>query len=214
MLADDDALAREAIAELFAHEPGFGPVVTCSNELDLTAHLDSNPDLILLAETLAGPNSARLFRVVAERAPLLVISRGDVEDLLLPALEAGALGVVPTTVTFPEFVHTVRAALRGEACVPRGMLGSLLRGLIDRRRRDDEAMARYGRLTAREREVLQMLVRGADLDAISSRLFVSPQTVRSHLQHVLEKLDVHSRADAVAFVLDHDLLEPALQDPL
>ena len=142
-----------------------------------------------------------------------MLARGNVEAVLLPALEAGALGVVPTTVAYPELVQTVRAALRGEACVPRGMLGSLLRGLIERRRSDDQATARYGRLTPREREVLQMLARGSDLDTIAGSLVVSPQTVRSHLQHVLEKLDVHSRADAVAFVLDHDLLEPAPERP-
>ncbi len=90
--------------------------------------------------------------------------------------------------------------------MPRGMLGGLLRELIERRRRDEEVHARYRRLTGREREVLALLAAGDYVDRIARRLFISPQTVRSHVQRILDKLEVHSRAEAVALAIDHDLL--------
>ena len=157
----------------------------------LSDSLDSGPDYPVCGE------SARV-------APVLVLARGPADAVLLPALEAGALGVVAATSTYAELVDSVRAALRGEACIPRGMLGSLLRDLIERRRREDESLARYRRLSARERDVLGMLARGSDVKDIAAALVLSPQTVRSHVQHVLDKLEVHSRTAAVDFVLEHD----------
>ena len=62
-------------------------------------------------------------------------------------------------------------------------------------------------LTAREREVLAMLVEGASSQDIARRLFVSLHTVRSHVQSVLTKLQVHSRLEAVAFAVQHEIIE-------
>ena len=164
-------------------------------------------DLVLIAESLdAGPDY-RLCAETAQAVPVLLLARGPAESVLLPALKAGALGVVAMTATYAELATSVRAALRGEPSIPAGMLGALLRDLIEMRRRDDQAVARYRRLTERERDVLALLARGSDVGDIATALVLSPQTVRSHLQHVLGKLEVHSRAEAVEYVLEHDLLD-------
>lgn len=207
VLADDDVLARTALAELLGGEPDLASVSECEGLEQLREALRSPTDLVLLADSLDTPPDYPVCAESAQSANVLVLARRDAEAVLLPALEAGALGVVAGTETYAELVLVVRAALRGEACVPRGMLGSLLRDLIVRRRRDDETLTRYRRLTGRERDVLRMLALGADVNDIAGTLVLSPQTVRSHLQHVLDKLDVRSRADAVAFVLEHALLD-------
>ena len=215
VLADDDGLARSCLAELLSGEAGLGSVVECDGADQLRVALHSDTHLVLLADTLEPAHDYRLCAQTAESAPVLVLARGHAETALLPALEAGALGVVAMTSTYAELVESVRSALRGEACVPRGMLGSLLRDLIERRRRDDQALARYRRLTDRERDVLRMLADGADVKDIATALVLSPQTIRSHLQHVLDKLEVHSRAEAVGFVLEHALMDqPPLEGQL
>ena len=83
------------------------------------------------------------------------------------------------------------------------MLGGLLGNLIERRRRDAGATARFERLTRREREILALIARGEDRDEIADRLVISPQTARTHIQNVLTKLEVHSRIDAARFAHDH-----------
>ena len=207
VLADDDGLARTALAELLGGEPDLGPVAECDGLDQLREALRAPTDLVLLADSLDSGPDYLVCGESARTAPVLVLARGQAEAVLLPALEAGALGVVAGTETYAELVLIIKAALRGEACVPRGMLGSLLRDLIERRRRDDQTLTRYRRLTGRERDVLRMLARGADVSDIAQALVLSPQTVRSHLQHVLDKLEVHSRAEAVGFVLEHDLMD-------
>jgi two-component system nitrate/nitrite response regulator NarL len=87
------------------------------------------------------------------------------------------------------------------------MLGPLLSRLILRRREQDDALRRAGRLTRREREVLALLAEGGDNDAIAQRLVISPQTARTHIQNVLSKLGVHSRLEAAAFVIQNGILE-------
>lgn len=68
---------------------------------------------------------------------------------------------------------------------------------------DEESVARMALLTSREREVLDLMCEGRDGAAIAEALFLSPTTVRNHIQHVLAKLDVHSRAEAVAMAMRH-----------
>lgn len=211
VLADDDALARSALVELLSAEPDQWGVTECGRPEELGEVLGSSVDLVLLADSLESGEAYEVCSASALLAPVLVLARGPAEAVLLPALEAGALGVVAMTATYSELVASVRAALRGEVCIPPGMLGSLLRDLIERRRRDDQTLARYRRLTTRERQVLGLLARGADVNDMASELVLAPQTIRSHLQHVLDKLEVHSRAEAVEFVLEHDLLDAALE---
>ena len=80
------------------------------------------------------------------------------------------------------------------------MLGTLLHRLIQRRRERDEALRRMAGLTRREREVLALLADGGDNETIADRLFISPETARTHIQNVLGKLRVHSRLEAASFV--------------
>jgi DNA-binding NarL/FixJ family response regulator len=125
---------------------------------------------------------------------LLVDDEGNEESLLL-AIEAGVDGYVASTSDIGE---AVRALSRGESVIPPAMLGPLLRRLIERRREAAVVAEYLVQLTPREREVLLLLVEGLDQGAISRSLFISPDTARTHIQRVLRKLGVHSRAEAIS----------------
>jgi DNA-binding NarL/FixJ family response regulator len=86
------------------------------------------------------------------------------------------------------------------------MLGALLHRLIYRRREQDDALRMISRLTRREREVLGLLAEGADNDRIAQALVISPETARTHVQHVLNKLGMHSRLAVASFVVSNGLL--------
>ena len=92
--------------------------------------------------------------------------------------------------------------------IPSRMLPALLAALLERRRREREALTRISRLTAREREVLELLGSGAKNTMIAKTLMISPDTARTHVQNLLAKLGVHSRLVAAAFVVQVAPPEP------
>jgi two-component system, NarL family, response regulator DevR len=124
------------------------------------------------------------------------------------AARAGAEGfLMMSSCGLSTVVTAVKTLARGEAWIPRSLVGPLLRELIASRREDDATAARFARLSSREREVLTLLVEGLDQRQIGARLTLSPHTARTHIQRVLEKLEVHSRFEAVAMALSHSLIE-------
>jgi DNA-binding NarL/FixJ family response regulator len=95
---------------------------------------------------------------------------------------------------------------RDELFVPPRLLAPLLKGLILRRREEDDVARRAARLTRREKEVFALLVDGHDHEKIAEALVISRATARTHVQNVLRKLEVHSRLEATALAIHHDLV--------
>src|ERR671918_729742 len=123
-------------------------------------------------------------------------SRTEPEVALLEADLPNCDGVRLT-----DLIDAIRAVHRGDTLIPARMLGDLLGRLIDRRQQQSDAVRRIGRLTTREREVLNLLAQGGDNDTIAQALVISPQTARTHIQNVLVKLGVHSRLEAAALAI-------------
>lgn len=133
--------------------------------------------------------------------PVLVLGGPAPAAAVLDRLESGAAGVVPLDGDLDEAVGMLQAGLDGRVAVPDRLFGGLLGVLVVRRRHASVASSRLDRLTAREREVLDLLVEGADQRGIAAALVISPQTARTHIAHVLAKLEVHSRHEAVALAV-------------
>jgi DNA-binding NarL/FixJ family response regulator len=137
---------------------------------------------------------------------VLLMCSGDDHRLLVRALEAGAEGYVRHEGGLSEIVDGCHALGRDEAFIPPRLLAPLLRGLIVRRREGDAIAQRAANLSRREKEVFALLVAGQDQQGIAEALVISPATARTHLQNVLRKLDVHSRLEATALAIRHDLV--------
>lgn len=116
----------------------------------------------------------------------------------MEAVEAGAAGFLDKNVCIDDLLDTIRAAAAGEVLVDPAVLASLLPELAAQRQVAHDAKARLARLTAREREILDLMASGCRNEAIASRLFISQPTVRTHAQNILSKLGVHSQLEAVA----------------
>jgi two-component system NarL family response regulator len=127
---------------------------------------------------------------------VLVLGTDDAATMVA-SLEAGAIGYLPRDSTLDEIARAVEAVAGGEAVVPPLMLGSLLRHVVRRRRTERADLERLLALTDRERQVFDLLAAGLDRGAIAERLFISVGTVRSHLQNLFRKLNVHTHAEAV-----------------
>ena len=211
MLADRNALFRAALrVALEAQQVCRVSIETGCGAVALTAALAEAPAVALVDADLADPTGLDVCRALtAAGQPTRCLLIADEHDpkLLIAALEAGAVGYVTRDDRLSDLVGSIRGALKGEACVPRQMLGGLLQELVSRRRERNSVDARFSRLSAREREVLGHLVSGQDHDAIAARLVIAPQTARTHIQNVLTKLEVHSRLEARALALEHGLVD-------
>lgn len=211
LLIDEHALFRSAMAAAFDAHPDF----TVVGEADsVPAGQDAlaacKPTVVLVSTNLPGfASMAGPTAQPSDGRPAKCVAICDRPDrwTLRAVIEAGIDGFVTKDMELHRLVEAVQRVLGGEAFVPPGMLGSLLRDLIDANRAADQALQRFMRLTRREKEVLELLVEGCDHDAVADILGISTPTARTHAQNVITKLGVHSRLEAIALAVEHRLVE-------
>lgn len=165
------------------------------------------PDLVLLDIGLPGQSGLTVGRQILEAAPgTKVVALTAMEDVrtMREAMSSGFHGYLTKDVQLRQFVRSIRAVLDGQMVLPH----RLARRATGIGSPEDEAATLLAQqLTSREREVLTLLASGANSGEIARRLTVSPHTVRTHVQGILTKLQVHSRLEAVAFALRHEIVE-------
>lgn len=161
-------------------------------------------------ELVPGGELALCEKLYCYDVATLAVTRGNAVDAL-SLLEAGAQGIALATDGLDELLLAFRSVLKGQAYVPNHLLGTVLQGLILQRRAKVATENKVARLSPREREVLGLLRAGADHRDIASRLSISPHTAKTHIQRLLAKLEVRSRAEAVALAVTHGVDATALE---
>ncbi|MER5429237.1 response regulator transcription factor [Streptomyces sp. NPDC002588] len=129
---------------------------------------------------------------------IVVLAEKDDPRRAALALQAGASGWVAKDCSLSRLLTVIRGVLREETHLPPALLTGVLRELTAARKHRTESERLVESLTPREREVLRCMVAGLGRKAVAERLFLSPHTVRTHMQNVLGKLGVHSTLAAVA----------------
>ena len=204
MVANSQSLFREAVKAALESRTGMEVVAeACDGVQAVSEARRASPDVALVEAELPNGDGVRSTRLIRKAVPgcrVLVLSDRRDDLVLFNAVEAGASGYLTYDAPLTELIEATHALSTGGTFVPRDMIGDLLDELIRRRRAENEARERIVRLTPRERNVLSLLIEGADNDRIAQVLVISPQTARTHVQNVLAKLEVHSRLEAVAFV--------------
>ena len=162
------------------------------------------PEVAIIDAAPSNGEGARVARQIRDRFPacgiLLIVTNPDLPTMV-DALEAGVRAFITKETSLSALVEATRKLANGEPVIPPQMLEPLLAHLMQRHSNQEEARRRVARLTRREREVLALIVDGADNDSIARNLVISRETARTHVQNVLRKLDVHSRLEAAAFVM-------------
>jgi DNA-binding NarL/FixJ family response regulator len=215
LLADEQLLFREAVKAVLQSQPDIEVVAEAKDGAEAVLEAERMaPDVLLLDLGIDGGRGLRATEQIIQSIPrcrALILSDREDPIALAQSLEAGASGYLTKDCPLSELIHAVRAIHRGETLVPPRMLGPLLGQLIRRRRQQRDALRRTARLTRREREVLALLAGGADNVAIARALVISRETARTHIQNVLSKLEVHSRLEAAAFVMQNGILEDVVE---
>jgi DNA-binding NarL/FixJ family response regulator len=216
LIVDDHRMLAEALEVLIAGEDGLqsaGAAATADEALEMARR--ESPDVVLMDLDLPGVNgieaTSRLLGICPD-ARVVVISALHDAELLSGAIQAGACGFVPKTRAADELVSVVRRAAAGEMVLPPGDIADLLSRLRDARDARSDLDRRFARLTPREVEVLQAFAEGRSTREVGSYLYISPKTVRTHVDRILSKLEVHSKLDAVVLALRNGVLhlEPQL----
>jgi DNA-binding NarL/FixJ family response regulator len=211
LIADEQSLFRQAVRSALETEEDLTVVAEAGDGLEAIEAADRfSPHIALIDTELPKVNGISATRTLRERVPgckVLVLSNHQDQAALFDAMQAGANGYLTKAIPLAKLIEATRAVLRGETIVPPAMLGDLLSQLVQSKERQNDVLRRLSRLTRREREVLALLVEGADNDIVAQRLVISPETARTHIQNILSKLDVHSRLEALALVLRNNIVK-------
>ena len=154
------------------------------------------PDVILLDVHMpdgSGVDAAAAIKQDRPQTQVVILTSDEEESVLRAAVQAGVTGYLSKHESAAQVIQAVRSAAGGEALIAPYMLARLLRGM-----RQSEAPAPTTPLTPRELAVLQELALGHDNHAVATILRMSPNTVRTHVQNILSKLEVHSKLEAVS----------------
>ncbi|MCW2498945.1 MAG: response regulator transcription factor [Frankiales bacterium] len=210
LVAMEHRLFCEALKVALSARIGY-EVTSARPDHALSAALLRRPDVVILELEGERENKLELVRGLRAALPetaVLVISDAPSAALLSAVMAAGAAGFLSLDEGIADVVSAVCSAAEGQVVLSGHRLASLVRQLA-RHAPPVQPSGPGGRLTERELEVLELLVRGASTSSIAATLVVSAHTARTHAQNVLLKLGVHSRLEAVAYATQHGLVPPA-----
>jgi len=213
LLIEDHASFRQALAFMFEREEEFAVVGQAGTLAEAREFLNGSADATDVAVCdLALPDGDG-FDLIEElaakgsRITTLVLSASLEPARFARAVEAGASGVLHKAVAIGDIVDAVRRLNAGEALLSPNKIIEMLRMVSRKRQEELEAQKSIDRLTRREREVLQALAEGLDSRDIAEKLHITVETERTHMVNILNKLDVHSRLQALVFAACNGVVE-------
>ena len=199
MLADDHTLFRQGIRTLISAEPDMEVVGEASNGGDAVDKANEvRPDVVLMDIGMPGLSSFEATRQIKKNRPetkVLFLTMYDDEDYLVEGMEVGAGGYVLKDSPSQQLVAAVRDVCRGGSYLSPRMLSQLVDDFRSRIKSANR-LPRFATLTTREREVLKMLAEGNSVKEIACDLNLSVKTVETHKANIMEKLNLHKRAEA------------------
>jgi len=207
LIVDDHQVFAEGLEAVFRAEPDFDPLpaVTDPDQV-VRAVMTEQPDAVIMDVQLGNANGIDLTALLTARpdSPAVVVLTAYCDTATaIGAIQAGAMGFVSKEGPAEHVVTAVRAAVLGGTWFPAGLLGVVLAATQNP---SSEPLGQlFGQLTEREREVLQLMVSGLDRHSIATRLYRSPDTVKTHIRNIAAKLGTQSATEAVALALNAGL---------
>jgi DNA-binding NarL/FixJ family response regulator len=200
LIADDHPAVLSAVAAFLKTE-GVQIIGQAQNGQEaLTQIVALKPDVAIVDLRMPGLSGIELAREAARTAPstgvILYTGAAD-QALLVEAVDAGARGFVLKEAPLTDLIRAIETVATGGTYVDAVLAGTLA---------SSKATERLVELTQREREVLRLLAAGRKYDEIGKELFISPETVRTHVRKAMERLDANTRTEAVATALRQALI--------
>lgn len=195
-IVEDSKTLREGFETLLNRTPGFQCVCACGTVADALKKIPkAQPDVVLMDIQLPDATGVECTEKLKEQMPgvhIVIVTVYEDSERIFQALRAGACGYILKRATPEKILAAIQEAREGG--VP--MTPEIARKVIGQFRGQATAAQRVERLSDREREVLELVMHGLGNKAIAERLGVTLAAVKWHLQHIYEKLHVHSRTEA------------------
>ena len=217
LLVDDQELIRAGLRGILRPSFGFHIVGECRHGGEVAGAVHSlRPDVVLMdvrMPVLDGIEATRRLREDHKAPPVLALTTFEDDEVLAGMLRAGAAGFVLKGLPAEDLQRAVRAVAGGDAWLDPAVTGRVLTIYRDAPGARAAAGAGSGdpalaSLTAREREVLELIATGLTNDEIADRLVLGAGTIKTHVNHIFLKLGIRNRAEAVIFAFDHGLAKP------
>ncbi len=212
LVVDDHALFRRGLEMVLAHEADIDIVGEASDgteAVDQAAAL--LPDIVLMDVQMpkrSGIDACTAIKDVVPSAKIVMLTVSEDEADLYEAIKAGASGYLLKEISIEEVATGLRAVAGGQSLISPSMAAKLLTEFSTMMKRgDDRQQVPAPRLTERELDVLKLVARGLNNRAIATQLFISENTVKNHIRNILDKLQLHSRMEAVVYAVREKLLE-------
>jgi DNA-binding NarL/FixJ family response regulator len=206
---EDQTAVRDMIVQILRLQPGYEVVIesgTGHEGMEQCLHL--KPDVVIIDVMLPGLNGAEVLRRLSQQLPrcrFLVFSGYQDPALLRDLLEAGAHGFIGKTSPLSELQSGIRAVVEGGTYFS-AEIGDILRQTMHKPK--EAAIPAVDRLTAREREVLQLIAESHSTRRIAEILSISAKTAENHRTNLMKKLDLHDIASLTRFAIEYGIIAP------
>ena len=205
VLADDHVLVREGLKSLLEREH-FHVMAEASDGQEAVKLVEMHhPDIAILdisMPTLNGIDAARGLTRSAPKTKVILLTQHEEEQYIHEALEAGVKGYVLKNQVANDLIQAIRQVGRGEFYLSPGISRAVMEAFRNKSERPADP------LTARERQVLQLIAEGKSTKDTASVLGISVKTAESHRMRLMQKLDIHETASLVRYAVRRGLIQP------
>jgi len=206
LIVDDQAIVREGIKSMLAMEGDMAVVGEAANGLEALQRVATDPPDVVLMDVrmpeMDGLTALARLKALAPRTSVLMMTLYDDPDYLLRAVASGAAGYLLKDSSRDELLRALRITAEGGATIAPSLLPALLQRLSSPGSAVTAPSCELeGLLSERERQVLALIAEGLTNQEIAERLVVSPTTIKTHVQNILQKLDVSDRTQAAVYAV-------------
>ena len=208
-IIEDHKGLRDGIRWMLESTEGFFCNGSYGSVEDAIEHWESNrpqnQQVVLMDIGLPGMQGTEGARVVRDKYPdvqIIMLTMREETDIILEAIQAGAVGYLLKSTPPPEILQAIRTVKKGGSSLSGPVALRILQQLQTNQKQDPQQQFN---LSERETEILHGLVNGLTYKMLAEKLYISIDTVRSHIKKLYEKLHVHSRSEAVAIAVNHGL---------
>ena len=211
LLADDHAILRAGLVRLLGEEKDIEVVGEAENGREAVQKVQElHPDIVLMDIGMPVMNGMEATKQIKKRdqdVKILVLTMHDNEEYLFQVLQAGAAGYVLKKAADSDLVNAIHVVSRGDCFLYPSAAKMVVEDYLEKLRHGQEPTSSYDTLTDREREILTHVAEGYTNREIAESLFISVKTAETHKANIMEKLNLHKRAELVKYAIKKGMLQ-------
>ena len=204
LLVDDHQILRQGLKALLSEQTDFHVTEADTGRTAVGKVAEASPDVVVMDLAMPGLNGIDATRQISEMNPqikVIALSAHSDKRMITEALRAGASGYVPKDAAFEELANAIRQVLAGKVYISPKIAVAVREALSENPSQPSDFSHVRGRLTAREREVLQLLAEGKSTKEVAAVLHVGVKTVETHRRQMMEKLQMYSLAELTKYAI-------------